>query len=156
MTGQQAACGQVSLNSAFSWSLLLSTAYNICSSSVWALQQHCVCLGYEHHYSFCVFGGCNTKKSAKPKQLPPCQLFTEGVACWEVTWPNDLKTRRSQYTGIPLDRLHWNHTGWCYRPMVFLWHSSVNLHKWNTLGDHWSHKCTEMPLECGTPVAIQC
>ena len=56
-----------------------------------------------------------------------------------MIWPNDLQTRRSQYTGIPLDRLHWNHTGWCYLPVVFQWQSSVNLHNWNTLEDHWKH-----------------
>ena len=100
-----------------------------------------------------------------------------GVACWEVTWPNDLQTRFCQYTGIPLDRshwkttgatgtlgCHWNHTGWCKHPVVFQWRSSVNLHNWNTLEDHWSHRYTGMPLEphwlmlapSGIPVAIQC
>ena len=34
---------------------------------------------------------------------------------------------------------HWNHTGWCYHPMVIQWQSSGNLHNWNTLGDHWMH-----------------
>ena len=89
---------------------------------------------------------------------------TGTVACWEVTWPNDLQTRRSQYTGIPLDRLHWNHTGWCYRPVVFQWQSSVNLHNWNILEDQWSRKYTRMLLEphwlmlaaSGIPVVIQC
>ena len=71
----------------------------------------------------------------------------KGFACWEVAWPNDLQTRRSQYTGIPLDRLNWNHNGWCYHPVVFQWQSSVDLHNWNTLEDHWSHKYTGMPLE---------
>ena len=131
-------------------------------------------LWYEHHYSFCVFGGASHMKL---KQLSPYQLYTLGVACWEVTWPNDLQTRFCQYTGIPLDRphwkttgatstlgCHWNHTGWCYYPVVFQWQSSVNLHNWNTLEDHWSHRYTEMPLEphwlmlapSGVPVAIQC
>ena len=59
---------------------------------------------------------------------------------------------------------HWNHTGWCSHPVVFQWRFSVNLHNWNTLKDHWSHKYTWMPLEphwlmiapTGVPVAIQC
>ena len=66
---------------------------------------------------------------------------TSVECCWEVTWPNDLHTRRSQYTEIPLDRLDWNHTCWCYRPVAFQWQSKVNLN-WNTLEDHWSHKYT--------------
>ena len=77
-----------------------------------------------------------------------------------MTWPNDLQTRFCQYTGIPLIRphwkttgatgtlgCHWNHTGWCLHPVVFQWRSSVNLHNWNTLEDHWSHRYTGMPLE---------
>ena len=116
-------------------------------------------------------------KSVYLKQLSPYQLYTLGVACWEVTWPNDLQTRFCQYTGIPLDRphwktagatstlgCHWNHTGWCYHPVLFQWRSSVNLHNWNILEDHWSHKYTGISLEphrlmlapSGVPVAIQC
>ena len=50
---------------------------------------------------------------------------------------------------------HWNHTGWCYNPVVFQWPSSVNLHNWNTLEDHWSQKYTGMPLEHdGRPLEI--
>ena len=55
---------------------------------------------------------------------------------------------------------HWNHTGWCLHPVVFQWRSSVNLHNWNTLEDHW--KATRKPLEDHwkhtgiSPVAFQC
>ena len=55
---------------------------------------------------------------------------------------------------------HWNHTGWCYHTVVFQWRSSVNLHNWNTLEDHW--KATERPLEAHwlptilSSVALQC
>ena len=55
---------------------------------------------------------------------------------------------------------HWNHTGWCSHPMVSQWRSSVNLHNWNTLEDHW--KDTGRPLEAHwlstilSPVAFQC
>ena len=34
---------------------------------------------------------------------------------------------------------HWNHTVWCYHPVVSQWWSSVNLHNWNTLEHHWKH-----------------
>ena len=55
---------------------------------------------------------------------------------------------------------HWNHTGWCVHPVVSQWRSSVNLHNWNTLEDHW--KATGRPLEDHwkhtgiSPVAFQC
>ena len=89
-------------------------------------------------------------------------------AYWEVTWHADLQTRCCQYTGIPLGRLHWIHTGWCYHanglPRVFQWQSRAHLHNWNTLEDQWSHKYIGMPLEphwlmlahSGVSVAIQC
>ena len=77
-----------------------------------------------------------------------------------MTWSNDLQTRFCQYIGIQLDRphwkttgaastlgCHWNHTGRCQHQVVLQWRSSVNLHYWNTLEDHWSHKYTGMPLE---------
>ena len=46
---------------------------------------------------------------------------------------------------------------------MFQWRSSVNLHNWNTLDDHWSHKYTGMPLAphwlmlapSGVPVAVE-
>ena len=120
----------------------------------------CAFLWCGHHYSFCVFGVASHMKSVEFKQLSPYQLFTEGVACWDVTWPNDPQTRFCQYTGMPLDRphwkttgaistlgCHWNNTGWCQHPVVFQWRSSVNLHNWNTLEDHWSHKYTGTTLD---------
>ena len=45
-----------------------------------------------------------------------------------MTRSTDLQTRFCQYTGIPLDRLHWNHTGWCYHPVVFQWQSRRGSH----------------------------
>ena len=87
----------------------------------------CAYLWYEHHYSFCVFGVASQMKSVEFKQLPPYQLYTQGVACWEVTWPNDLQTRFCQYTGIPLDRPHWKTTG-----------------ATSTLGCHWNHTIAQI------------
>ena len=42
MAGQETANGQVFINSALTWSLLLCNAYQFCSSNVWVLQYHCV------------------------------------------------------------------------------------------------------------------
>ena len=36
----------------------------------------CVCLWYEHLYSFCVFGGCKSNESVQLKQISPYQLYT--------------------------------------------------------------------------------
>ena len=55
---------------------------------------------------------------------------------------------------------HWNHTDWCYHPVVSQQQSSGNLHNWNTLEDHW--KTTECTLEThwlptiDSPVTFQC
>ena len=42
MVGQQAASRQVSVNSAFTWSLLLCNGYQFCSSNVWVPQHNSV------------------------------------------------------------------------------------------------------------------
>ena len=42
MAGHQTASGHVSVNSAFTWSLLLYSAYQFCSSNVWVLQHYSV------------------------------------------------------------------------------------------------------------------
>ena len=163
MAGHQAASGQVSVNSAFTWNLLLCNEYQFCSSNVWVLQHNSV---HDLDMSTIIvlyIWGWSSNAISLTQTTSPCQLYTYEVACWEVTSPNDLQTRSCQYTGISLDRLHWNHTGWCYHPVVSQWQSSVDLHNWNTLEDHWSHKYTGMPLEphwlmlapSGEPVAIQ-
>ena len=51
------------------------------------------------------------------------------------------------YPGMPLDRLHWNHTYWCYHAVIFQWQSRAHLHNWNTLEDHWNYQYIGMPLE---------
>ena len=57
---------------------------------------------------------------------------------------------------------HWNHTGWCWLPVVLQWQSSANLHNWNTETPqkcHW--KTTGSTLETHwlpimlSPVAFQ-
>ena len=65
-----------------------------------------------------------------------CMLGSD-LTCWT---PNQMLSVHWDTTG-----LHWNHTGWCYYPVVF--QSSGNMHNWNTLEDHWSYMYTGMPLE---------
>ena len=84
-------------------------------------------------------------------QILPCQLYAKGIACWEVTWPNDPQTRCCGCTGIPLDRLHWNYNGWCYHQVVFQWQSRAHhLHNWNIMErplepqEHWDANGTTL------------
>ena len=56
MAAHQAANGQVSVNSAFTWSLLLGNGYQFCSSHTWVLQHHSVhALDMSTIIVFCVF-----------------------------------------------------------------------------------------------------
>ena len=144
MTGYHAASGQVSVNSTFTWSLLLCNTYWFFSSNVWVLQHHSVHALVMR--TIIVF--VHLRLPFKWNQLisnSSCHTSCIHKGLRAGKWPH-LMIRCCQYTGIPLDKLHWNHTGWWYRPMVFQWQSSVILHNWNTLEDHWSHKYSVMPL----------
>ena len=124
MAGQYIASGQVSVDSAYTWSLLLCNGYQFWSSNVWVLQHHYVHALDMNTIMFFVYLGFQFKwNQLSSKQL---LLYQLRIACWKVTWSNDLQTRFCQCTGIPQDRLHWNHTGCCYHPVVFHWQSSVN------------------------------
>ena len=137
MTRQHAASGQVSVNSAFTWSWLLSKAYQFCNSNVWVLQHHSVHAFDMSTIRVFVHLGLQYKwnQLSWNNSSYTCCIHKGWVSCWEMTWPDDLQTRCSQYIGIPLDRLHWNHTGWCYLPVVYHWQSNVNFHNWNTMED---------------------
>ena len=150
MTGHQAGNGQVYVNSGFNWSLLVSNACQFSSSNVWVLQHHCVhaldmstiiiflYLGFQYKWNqLCANNSCHTsgiQKGLHAGKWP--DLMT-----W---WPPN---QTLQYTGMPLNRLHCNHTGWCYRPVVFQWQSRLNCiigTPWkttgatSTLGCHWN------------------
>ena len=75
MAGHEAASGQV--NSAFTCSLLLSNAYQFCSSHVRVLQHHRVhALDMSTIIVFGVFEVVVQMKSALLKQLSQYQLYT--------------------------------------------------------------------------------
>ena len=161
MAGHQAARGQVSVDSVFTWSLLHCSAYQFCSSNVWVLQHHSI-----HAFdmgTIIVFVYLWLQFKWNQLSSNSCRhtsCIHKGLNA--AKWPDLLtsKTICFQYTGIPLDILHWNHTGWFYHPVVFQWQSSAHLHNWNTLEDHW--KTTRRPLEVHwqptipSPVAFQC
>ena len=87
----------------------------------------------------------------------PNHLQTDSVSTLGYHW--------TDHTGKPLEpQVHWDATGTTQADTSTQWCSRVNLHNWNTLGDHGSHKYTGMPLEphwpmlapSGVPMAIQC
>ena len=153
MTGHQAGSGQVSLNSVSTWSLLLSSAYQFCSSNVWVRQHHSV---HALDRSLGLLYKWNQLMSNNPRLT--CYI-QKGLHAGK--WPDLMTPKPNAPSTLGY---HWNHTGWCYRPVVFQWQPNVNLHNWNTLEDHWSHKYTGIPLEpywlmlapSGIPVAIKC
>ena len=147
-----------------------SSALNTCEYFATLL---CACLWYEHHYSVCVFGVASHMKSFSSNNSHHTSCIHKG---WHAgKWP-DLMTSKPDYvstlgyhwtdhTGRPLEpQVHWDATGATLADASTQWRSSVNLHNWNTLEDHWSHRYTGMPLEphwlmlapSGVPVAIQC
>ena len=146
MAAHQAASGHVSVNSAFTWSLPLCNAHQFCSSNVWVLQHYSV-----HDFDmstiivFVYFGLQFKWNPFSTNNSRHTSCIHKGLHAG--TWPAGLQIRCSQYTGIALGRLHWNHTGWCYHPVLFQWQSGGNMHNWNTMEDQWSHKYTGMPLE---------
>ena len=96
---------------------------------------------------FCIFVVVLQMKSTSSNNSRHTNCTHKGLHARKWPEPKELQTRVCQYTGIPLNRLHWNHTGWCYHPVVSQWQSSVHVHNWNTLEDHWSHRYTVMTLE---------
>ena len=146
MVGHQAANEQASVSSASIWRLLLCNAYRLSPSDVWVIPHHSLHAFDMRTIKIFVYFVLQFNKTHLAQTT-----FAIPVVCWEVTWPADFQTRCCQYTGIPLGWLHWNHTGWCYHPVVFQWKSSSNLRNCNRLEDHWSHKYTRKPLE---PVLI--
>ena len=139
MKGNQPASGHVSVNSAFTWSLLLCNGYQSCSLNMWVLQHHCACLWYKHHYIFlCIGGGSSNEISLAQITLTIPVVYTGGC----MLLGSDL----TQWPPKEILSAHWDTTGQ------------------TTLEDHWSHKCTGMPLQphrlmrgpSGVPVATQC
>ena len=119
----------------------------------------CACLGYEHHYTF-VYLGLQYKWN-QPRSNNSCHTNCIHKGLHAGKWPDPMTSKPDALITLGY---HWNHTGWCYRPVAFQWQSSVNMHNWNTPEDHWSHKYIGMLLEpphwlmlahSGIPVAIQ-
>ena len=74
-----------------------------------------------------------------------------------MTWPADFQTRCSQYTGMPLDRLHWNQWCWCYHSVVFQLGNTGRPLKpqvhWNAIGTTLAITSTQW-YSNGNPVLV--
>ena len=159
MAGHQSASGQVSVNSAFTWSLLLCNWYQVCVCSLHmrVLRHHYVhvydmstiiafvyfglqvkwnqCSANNSHHTSCIHKGLHAGKWPDLMTSKPDSVSTLGYHWTDHTWR-------------PLEpQVHWDATGSTLADASTQWCSSVNLHNWNTLEDHWSHKYTGMPLE---------
>ena len=150
MTVHQAARGQVSLNSYFTWMLPLSNAYQFCSSNVWVFPHHSV---HVLNMSIIVF-------------------VYLGLQCkWnQLSWNNSRQTSAvcplgyqwTDCTGRPLEpQVQWDVTGTTLADASTQWHPSDNsMHNWNTMDHHW--KTTGRTLETHwlptitSPEAFQC
>ena len=96
MAAHQATNWQVSVNSAFTWSLLLCNGYQFCSSNVWVLQHHSV-----HALDMSTTG--TTLVDASTQWCPngnPVLICIIGTH-WKTTGATSTLG------------CHWNHTGWC-------------------------------------------
>ena len=103
------------------------------------------------HHTSCIHKGSHT---GKWPDLMTSKLYSV----------NTLGYHWTDHTGRPLEpQVHWDATGTTLADASTQWCSSVNLHNWNTLEDHW--KATERPLEAHWkhwlptflfPVAFQC
>ena len=159
---QQPANGQVSVNAAFTWSLLLCNGYQFYSWNMWVLQHHSVhafdisiiivflYLGWQFkwnqfssnnsHYTSCTHNGLHAGKWPDPMTSKPDSVSTLGYH-----WTN--------HTERPLEtQVHWGAIGttladdstqWCPSgDPVFM--CIIGTH-WkttgatSTLGCHWNH-----------------
>ena len=153
MVGHQAASGEVSVNSAFAWSLLLRNAYQFCSSNVWVLQHHPV-----HAVdmstvivSLCIWGCSLNQISLAETTLCHTSCIHKGLHAG--TWP-DLLTC---WPPNQMSSVHWDTTGQATQEPHWLMRSpsglpvatqsslhSIGRHRrttgaTSTLGCHWYH-----------------
>ena len=164
MAGHQAAWGQVSVNSAFTWSLLLYNAYQFCSSNGWVLQHHSVraldmstITLFVHLGLQCKWGQLSSNNSLHTSHI---HKGLNAGKWTDLMAPKPVAVSTLNTTGQTILEPHWL----MLSLRVFQWQSRApHLHIWNTLDDQWSHKYTGMPLEPhllmlapnGVPMAIQ-
>ena len=138
----QTASGHLSEKSAFTWILPLSNAYQLCSWNVWVLHHHYVnALDMNTIIVFCVLGLQYKWNQLNSNNHTGC--IHKGLHAGN--WP-DLITSKPDALSTP--GYHWNHAGWCYRPVVFQWQSSVH---WDATGTTLTDASTQW-YPSGNPV----
>ena len=133
MTRQQATSGQVSINSAFPWSLLLSNAYLFCSSNVWVLQHHSVhALDMSTIIVFVYLG-----LQYEWNQLSPNNSHHTSCIQWgglhAGKWPHLMSSSALNTVGY-----HWTYcTGTTLADAIAQWSFSGNPALICIIGTHW-------------------
>ena len=162
MAGHQPASGQVSVNSALTWSLLLCNGYKFCSENMWVLQHHSVHAfdmstivvfvylalqvkwnqfsSNNSNHTSCIHNGLHAGKWPDLMTSQPDSVDTLGYH-----W--------TDHTGTLLEpRVHWDATGTTLADASAQWYHSGNPvficiigTYWKTAGDtsalgcHWNH-----------------
>ena len=147
MTREQAANGQVSINSAFTCSLLLSNAYQFCSSNIWVLQHHYV---HALDMSTCIvclcIWGCSTNEIslAQTTRAIPVVYLRGGLHAGK--WP-DLMTSTADAPSTL--GYHWtNCTGTRLADSMAQWSSIGNPVLICIIGTHWKTTGATSALGC--------
>ena len=159
MAGHQRTSGQVSVNSAFTWSLLLCNGYQFCSWLVWVLQHPPVHAFDMSTIIVFVYLGLQVKWTSSSNKSHHTSCIHKGLHAGK--WP-DLMTSKpvfvstlgyhwTDHTGRPLEpQVHWVATWTTLANASAQWCSSgdpvliciIGTH-WNTTGrpleDHWKH-----------------
>ena len=164
MAGHQAASGQVSVSSAFTWGLLLCYAYQFCCSNVWVLQRHSVYALDMSTIIVFVYLGLKFKLnqlSSNSSRHTNCTL--KGLHAG--TWPDLMISKPDTLSTLGY---HWtDYTGTTLVDDIVQWSSNGNPVLICIIGTHWKTTgatSTGMPLEphwlmlapSGVRVAIQC
>ena len=134
MAGQQGARGQVSVNSAFTWSLLLCNGYQFCFSNAWVLQHHSVHALDMNTIVVFVYLGLQFKwnpLSSNNSNRTSC--IHKGSHAGK--WP-DLMTSKTDSDSTM--GYHWtDHTGVTPAAAITQWCSSDNPVLICIIGTHW-------------------
>ena len=155
MAGHQSADGQVSVNIAFTWSLLLCNGYKFCSYNIWELQHHSVHVfdmstitefvylvwqfqwnqfsSNNSHHTSCIHKGLHAGKWLDSMTSKPDSVSTLGYH-----W--------TDHTGRPLEpHVHWDATGTTVADASTQWCPSGDSMLIYIIGTHW--KATGKALE---------
>ena len=105
----QAASGQVSVKSAFTWSLPLSNAYQFCSSNVWVFHHHSVhALDMSTIIVFVYLGLQYKWNQLSSNNSRHTSCIHKGL--YAGNWPDLITSKPDALSTLGY---HWNHISWC-------------------------------------------